>query len=95
MRIVSISAVILTGLTLTACEKYSNKGLSEDHGNAVYQNEAVHILPPKYADMKEPTMDGNRGSLAFERYKTGTTIKPSSSSISGLGGGSGAGGGGD
>jgi len=87
MKFIIVSLGLLSLTFISGCQnKYNNQGLSEDFGNAVYQNEAVHILPPKHASNKNTPHQGDRGALAFERYKTGTTIAPSTSSTSSLSG---------
>lgn len=85
MKILTISIIALISFSVTACS--SNKEpLNEGFGDAVNQNAAVHILPPKYAAVKELDMNGTRAGLAMERYNTGTVIKPSSEGTSEVGG---------
>jgi hypothetical protein len=86
MKTLFISAIAVLSLGVTACS--SNKGhLNEGFGDAVNQNTAIHILPPKYAAVKDLDMNGNRAALAMDRYKTGNVIQPSSEGTSNLGGG--------
>lgn len=89
MKYIILSTSLLALIFASGCQ--DNRGLSEDFGNAVYQNEAIHILPPKYADNKNTSIQGDRGALTFQRYKTGNTIAPSSGG-SGFSIGSGGGG---
>ncbi|MEH6526549.1 MAG: hypothetical protein V7723_10800 [Sneathiella sp.] len=84
MKTLIISAIAIVSLGLTACS--SNKGpLNEGFGDAVNQNTAVHIIPPKYAAVKDIDMNGNRAGLAMDRYKTGNVIPPSTESTSSIG----------
>lgn len=92
MKYLILSTGLLALTFVSGCEKYDNSGLGEDFGNATYQNEAAQILPPKYANNRNTSIQGDRGALALERYRTGNTIAPSTSSTSSLsGGGSGTG----
>ena len=87
MKILTISVIALISFSVTACS--SNKEpLNEGFGDAVNQNAAVHILPPKYAAVKELDMDGNRAGLAMQRYNTGNVIPPSAEGTSSISGGS-------
>lgn len=84
MKTLIIFAIAVASLGLTSCS--SNKGpLNEGFGDAVNQNAAVHIMPPKYAAVKDIDMNGNRAGLAMDRYKTGNVIPPSSEGTSSLG----------
>lgn len=88
MKIITISVIALISFGVAACS--SNKGpLNEGFGDAVNQNAAVHILPPKYAAVKDIDMNGNRAGLAMERYRTGKVIPPSAEGTSSLGSGDG------
>lgn len=48
------------------------------YGNAVKQNAAVMIIDPQPASAANVDIDfdGRRGSIAIERYRTGTVIPP-------------------
>ena len=63
----------LTGcITIQASDPYPGMG------NATASNFAVHIVDPNPPVAENTLIDqnGERGALAFERYRTGTVIKP-------------------
>jgi hypothetical protein len=64
-------------------------------GNAVTHNAEVQIIDPEpaLAGRETPDLDGRRGALAIQRYKTGKTIEPERQRMSGAAGGGGGGGG--
>lgn len=87
MKTLFICAIAILSLSVTACD--SNKGpLNEGFGDAVNQNAAIHIIPPKYSAVTDIDMNGDRAALGFGRLKTGNVIQPTMEGTSNLGGGS-------
>lgn len=68
----------LAPISLAACENPAKPKLmlNPAFGDAVRHNMAVQIINPDgHPDLTAPPMDGARGTLAIERYRTGQTEK--------------------
>jgi len=80
----------LLALGLAGCAQ-SQAHLGSDFGAVVNQNRVAQIADPDARYPQEVISDGARVGLAMERYRTGTTIRPSDLGASEIGAGSGAG----
>ena len=50
--------------------------LSDDFGNAVRHNKAMHIINPPASEAVVSDMNGPRAAGAIDRYESGTVIPP-------------------
>lgn len=74
----------LLALGLSGCVE-SRVHLSQDFGLAVRQNEVAQIADPDARYPADPIADGARVGLAQQRYRTGLTIPPATTSASEIG----------
>ncbi len=75
----------LLGLSfgLAACTAPTT--LSDDFGNAVRHNKAVHIINPAPAQAVISNMDGPRAAGAIGRYQRGEVVQPRTLSTTSIG----------
>jgi len=91
----ALGAAVMSALT--GCITVQAGDAYPGMGNATASNFAVHIVDPNPPVAENTLIDqnGDRTALAFERYRTGTVIKPerlvTPGAIGGGGGGSGSG----
>lgn len=68
-----MSLTALMGVLLASgCVTTSKQSMSPDFGNAVRNNTAVQTIDPMAGQEEMPanTLDGQKGELALERYRT-------------------------
>ncbi len=77
-RIIATLPLVLM-LAVSACAENRNiPPLGKDFGNATTHNFSQHIINPEpvTAGYGAPALHGERAKGAFDRYKSGSVIKP-------------------
>ena len=75
MRIALLTVVAAFGLS--ACTN-TQEPMNVGFGDAYHHNSAVHVINPTPANAGSgaPDLDGERGQIAIDRYRSSTTIAP-------------------
>ena len=84
------SILSLAGLCLVAATGAcgnTQEPINAGFGDAYYHNISVHVIDPAPANAGSgaPALDGERGRLAIDRYRSTTTVRPVTVTTSGVG----------
>lgn len=92
------AATMIAGFVLlgtAGCSQVPQHVMGRDFGEATYHNAAVQVIDPmpEHADAGAPDLNGNRATLAIQRYEANQVKEPvTTQTTTVLSGGSGGGG---